>query len=106
MKREEEIELAWRKKAVQSNHQYDEKSFKEAVEWADKHPKRYNQDELCDIQLEMMRQRDKRLIAKACEWLKENIDIYAKVVINHKSNYPEIVMCDTFEKNFIKAMER
>ena len=36
MKREEEIELAWRKKAVQSNHQYDEKSFKEAVEWADK----------------------------------------------------------------------
>lgn len=106
MKREEEIELAWRKKAVQSNHQYDEKSFKEAVEWADKHPKRYNQDELCDIQLEMMKQRDKRLIAKACEWLKENIDIYAKVVINHKSNYPEIVMCDTFEKNFIKAMER
>ena len=105
MKREEEIELAWRKKAVQSNHQYDEKSFKEAVEWADKHPKRYNQDELCDIQLEMMKQRDKRLIAKACEWLKENIDIYAKVVINHKSNYPEIVMCDTFEKNFIKAME-
>lgn len=106
MKREEEIELAWIKKAAQSNHKYDEKSFKEAVEWADKHPKRYNQDELCDIQLEMMKQRDKRLIAKACEWLKENIDIYAKVVINHKSNYPEIVMCDTFEKNFIKAMER
>lgn len=106
MKREEEIELAWRKKAAQSNHQYDEKSFKEAVEWADKYPKLYNQDELCDIQLEMMKQRDKRLIAKACEWLKENIDIYAKVVINHKSNYPEIVMCDTFEKNFIKAMER
>ena len=105
MTREEEIELAWIKKAVQSNHKYDEKSFKEAVEWADKHPKRYNQDELCDIQLEMMKQRDKRLIAKACEWIKENIDIYAKVVINHKSNYPEIVMCDTFEKNFIKAME-
>ena len=54
MKREEEIELAWIKKASQSNHKYDEKSFKEAVEWADKHPKRYNQDELCDIQLEMM----------------------------------------------------
>ena len=70
MKREEEIKLAWIKKAAQSNHKYDEKSFKEAVEWADKHPKRYNQDELCDIQLEMMKQRDKRLIAKACEYLK------------------------------------
>ena len=105
MTRKEEIELAWIKKASQSNHKYDEKSFKEAVEWADKHPKRYNQDELCDIQLEMMKQRDKRLIKKVCEWIKENIDIYAKVVINTKSKYPEIVMCDTFEKNFKKAME-
>ena len=48
---------------------------------------------------------DKTMVEKACEWLKENIDIYAKVVINTKSNYPEIVMCDTFEKNFKKAME-
>lgn len=36
MKRREEIELAWFNKEVQSNHRYDEKSFKEAVEWADK----------------------------------------------------------------------
>ena len=36
MTRREEIELAWLSKAVQSNHRYDEKSFKEAVEWADK----------------------------------------------------------------------
>lgn len=36
MTRKEEIELAWLNKAVQSNHRYDEKSFKEAVEWADK----------------------------------------------------------------------
>lgn len=36
MKRKEEIELAWLNKAVQSNHRYDEKSFKEVVEWADK----------------------------------------------------------------------
>ena len=35
MTRREEIELAWLNKAVQSNHRYDEKSFKEAVEWAD-----------------------------------------------------------------------
>lgn len=36
MKRKEEIELAWLNKAIQSNHRYDEKSFKKAVEWADK----------------------------------------------------------------------
>ena len=36
MTRREEIELAWLNKAVQSNHRYDEKTFKEAVEWADK----------------------------------------------------------------------
>jgi len=36
MTRREEIELAWLSKAVQSNHRYDKKSFKEAVEWADK----------------------------------------------------------------------
>lgn len=36
MTRREEIELAWFRKAVQSNHRYDERSFKEAVEWADK----------------------------------------------------------------------
>ena len=47
MKRKEEIELAWLNKAVQSNHRYDEKSFKEAVEWA-----------------------DKTMINKVCEWLR------------------------------------
>lgn len=36
MTRKEEIELAWFRKEVQSNHRYDEKTFKEAVEWADK----------------------------------------------------------------------
>ena len=35
MTRREEIELAWFRKEVQSNHRYDEKTFKEAVEWAD-----------------------------------------------------------------------
>lgn len=48
---------------------------------------------------------DKTMIEKACEWIKENIDTYAKVVINPKSHYPEIVMCDSFEKSFKKAME-
>lgn len=49
MTRREEIELAWLNKAVQSNYRYDEKSFKEAVEWA-----------------------DKTMIEKACEWLENN----------------------------------
>lgn len=100
MKREEEIELAWRKKAVQSNHKYDEKSFKEAVEWADQHPKRYNQDELCDIQLEMMRQRDKRLIAKACKWIEENKHLYKELSFGSVSTD-----WNKFIREFKKAME-
>lgn len=48
---------------------------------------------------------DETIIEKACEWIKENIDTYAKVVINPKSHYPKIVMCDSFEKSFKKAME-
>lgn len=55
--------------------------------------------------MRMAKHVEQELIKKVCEWLKENIDIYAKVVINTKSKYPEIVMCDTFEKNFKKAME-
>lgn len=58
-----------------------------------------------EIFIEGAKWADKTMVEKACEWLKENIDIYAKVVINTKSKYPEIVMCDTFEKNFKKAME-
>ena len=36
MTRREEMELAWLNRAVQSHHRYDEKSFKEAAEWADR----------------------------------------------------------------------
>ena len=50
MTRREEIEYAWFNKAVQSNHRYDEKTFKEAVEWA-----------------------DKTMIDKACEWVENHI---------------------------------
>lgn len=107
MKREEEIE----NKAVNDQRALMESmdwraGFISGANWADKHPKRYNQDELCDIQLEMMRQRDKRLIAKACEWLRDNIDMYTEVVLKSNAFYPEIVICDTFEENFIKAMEK
>lgn len=37
MSREEQIEVAWFERAVQSSHRYDEKSFKEGAEWADSH---------------------------------------------------------------------
>ena len=36
MNRKEEIEDGWFLKAVQSNYRYDERTFREAVEWADK----------------------------------------------------------------------
>lgn len=53
MTRREEIEFAWFNKEVQSNHRYDEKTFKEAVEWA-----------------------DKTMIDKAIQWLFENVYDY------------------------------
>lgn len=36
MSRKAEIDLAWLYKSVQSDYRYDEKTFREAVEWADK----------------------------------------------------------------------
>lgn len=48
---------------------------------------------------------EQKTIERACELIKENIDIYAEVAINLKSSYPEIVMRNTFEKNFKQAME-
>lgn len=36
MTRKEEIDRAWRSYKVRSNYRYDEKSFKEAAEWADR----------------------------------------------------------------------
>lgn len=55
MTRREEIELAWLNKAVQSNHRYDEKTFKEAAKWA-----------------------DKTMIEKAYEWILSNMPKYVK----------------------------
>lgn len=55
MTRKEEIELAWFNKMVQSNHRYDEKTFKEAVEWA-----------------------DRTMIEKAYEWILCNMPKYIK----------------------------
>lgn len=59
MTRREEVELAWLNKAVQSSHRYDEKSFKEGVEWA-----------------------DKTMIDKACRWLSRNAKDYVSAFFN------------------------
>ncbi len=53
MTRVEEIDRAWGGYKVRSTHRYDEKSFKEGAEWA-----------------------DKTMIEKACKWLSLNIDEY------------------------------
>lgn len=77
MTRREEVELAWFKKEVQSNHRYDEKSFKEAVEWA-----------------------DKTMIEKACEWLIHNVNRY---INDEGAGYFRIEK--TLFDHFRKAME-
>lgn len=77
MKREEEIELGWFLKEVQSNHKYDEKTFKEAVGWA-----------------------DKTMIEKACEWIKENFECYVGADVS-----PYYIYADEFVEDFRKAME-
>ena len=77
MTRREEIELAWFSKEVQSNHRYDEKTFKEAVEWA-----------------------DKTMIEKACEWLEEYGDDFGVPESESGRVYVDDLVCE-----FRKAME-
>ena len=79
MTRREEIELAWLNKAVQSNHRYDEKTFKEAVEWA-----------------------DKTMIDKACDWLNQNVEKYESVT---KMGYMPFSLIEDMINDFRKAME-
>jgi hypothetical protein len=55
--------------------------------------------------LQMAEWEHKRLVEKACEWLKENIDLYAYNSFSVKSGYPEITLTDTFEIAFKKSME-
>jgi len=46
---------------------------------------------------------DKRMLDRACEWLKENIDLYAYESSN--THYPEIKLTECFEEAFRQAME-
>ncbi len=80
MTRREEIELAWLSRAVQSNHRYDEKSFKEAAEWA-----------------------DKTMIDKACEILKNVTVTYNKRFFG---KCEKNAFNDDFIKEFRHAMEK
>ena len=88
MARREEIESAWLGKEVQSNHRYDEKSFKEAVEWA-----------------------DKTMIGKAREYLKKAM--YVTPIFEHDDDeQPVYYVCasccnsvEEFIEHFCKSME-
>lgn len=48
---------------------------------------------------------DETVIQKACEWLKENIDLYSYNAFNTKSGYTEITLTDVFETAFRQAMK-
>ena len=46
---------------------------------------------------------DKTMLDRACEWLKENIDLYAYESSN--THYPEIKLTECFETAFRRAMK-
>ena len=46
---------------------------------------------------------DKTMLDRACEWLKENIDLYAYESSN--THYPEIKLTECFEEAFRQAMK-
>jgi hypothetical protein len=48
---------------------------------------------------------DKTMLDRACEWLKENIDLYSYNAFNKKSGYPEMTLTEVFETAFRQAME-
>ena len=80
MTRDEQIEQAWFCKACLSNHCYDEKSFKEAVEWA-----------------------DKTMIDKARDWL-QCIDFEVEYFTIDSDGYT-FFNADKFIEDFCKAMK-
>lgn len=48
---------------------------------------------------------DESMIDKACEWLKENIDLYSYNAFNTKSGYTEVTLTDEFEPAFRQTMK-
>lgn len=47
----------------------------------------------------------KKMIVKVCEWLKENINLYAYISYSRESGQTKITLTDEFETAFKKAME-
>lgn len=80
MTREEEIEKAAQKCKWVSESLNLQSAFTEGARWA-----------------------DKTMLDRACEWLKENIDLYAYESSN--THYPEIKLTECFEEAFRQAME-
>lgn len=117
MTRKEQIEKGWIRFALQSNHKYDEKTFKEAVEWADENPdtKRiYAKKQLMDMGFSFttngdivtpdqlnedlkkyLKYQKQKFIEKACKWLKDNMDL--------EHDYPN--SNEELIEDFRKAME-
>ena len=48
---------------------------------------------------------DKTMLDRACEWLKNNIDLYSETAFSIKSGYTEITLTDEFETAFRQAMK-
>lgn len=48
---------------------------------------------------------EKIMLDRACEWLKENIDLYSYNAFSIRSGYTEITLTDEFETAFRQAME-
>ena len=80
MTRKEQIEQAWFCKACISSHFYDEKSFKEAAEWA-----------------------DRTMVGKARDWL-QCIDFEVEYFTTDSDGYT-FFNADKFIEEFCKAME-
>lgn len=96
----------------------------DAIKWADRHPY-YNQEGFTEDMFvreqafldnwldehgsfptfsDALEWERKRVVEKACEWLKENIDAYSKVIIVENS-IPSIVLTEDFECFFKRCME-
>ena len=55
------------------------------------------------VTLTAMEWADKTMLDRACEWLKENIDLYTYESSN--THYPEIKLTECFEEAFRQAMK-
>lgn len=79
MTRNEEIDGAWRSYKVRSNYRYDEKSFKEGAEWAD----RTMIEKACEKLVSMLHMRDcgdYDCVASAYDTVEEFVEEFRKAM--------------------------